>query len=163
MFEGQSKKDDRRRLPADHGRAWRKYVGVPKELIAIRAYENWHWRCVCCGGQSHGYDVKDWLEAEQELERLWSHVTPDDINAFAKEFSWNAIYPSHDCVAKRAYFMALAQVEHSAEQDELYWCEAEREEKKILFAKAFLQFQSQRTHISSGFVRLTGHIVSSSN
>lgn len=36
---------------------------VPHDKIAMRAYEKW-----CKRGQSHGCDVKDWVEAEKELQ-----------------------------------------------------------------------------------------------
>ena len=37
-------------------------VKVPREKIAMRAYEKWLKR-----GQQHGSDVQDWVEAENEL------------------------------------------------------------------------------------------------
>jgi hypothetical protein len=37
-------------------------VKVPAEKIARRAYEKWLQR-----GQPHGGDIKDWIEAENEL------------------------------------------------------------------------------------------------
>ena len=37
-------------------------VQVPREKIAMRAYEKWVKR-----GRPHGTDVQDWIEAEAEL------------------------------------------------------------------------------------------------
>jgi hypothetical protein len=35
---------------------------IPHEKIAMRAYEKW-----CRRGRTHGHDMQDWIEAEQEL------------------------------------------------------------------------------------------------
>lgn len=37
-------------------------VQVPREKIAMRAYDKW-----CQRGQPQGTDVQDWLDAEREL------------------------------------------------------------------------------------------------
>jgi hypothetical protein len=39
-------------------------VHVPREKIAMRAYEKWQKR-----GCSHGNDLQDWVEAENELRQ----------------------------------------------------------------------------------------------
>ena len=44
-------------------------VSVPREKIAMRAYEKW-----CQRGRSHGHHVQDWLEAERELQREYSQM-----------------------------------------------------------------------------------------
>jgi hypothetical protein len=38
-------------------------MGIPREKIAMRAYEKW-----CKRGRPHGTDRQDWLEAEMELK-----------------------------------------------------------------------------------------------
>jgi hypothetical protein len=38
-------------------------VSVPREKIAMRAYEKW-----CQRGRPVGTDVQDWVEAERELQ-----------------------------------------------------------------------------------------------
>lgn len=38
-------------------------VKVPHEKIAMRAYEKW-----CQRGRPHGSDMKDWVDAEKELQ-----------------------------------------------------------------------------------------------
>ena len=37
--------------------------GIPREKIAMRAYEKW-----CKRGRPHGSDKQDWVEAEIELK-----------------------------------------------------------------------------------------------
>jgi hypothetical protein len=37
-------------------------MGIPREKIAMRAYEKW-----CKRGRPHGSDKQDWVEAEKEL------------------------------------------------------------------------------------------------
>ena len=37
-------------------------MGIPREKIAMRAYEKW-----CKRGRQHGSDRQDWVEAEKEL------------------------------------------------------------------------------------------------
>ncbi len=39
-------------------------VHIPREKIAMRAYEKWVKR-----GCTHGHDKQDWIEAEQELRQ----------------------------------------------------------------------------------------------
>ncbi len=38
-------------------------MGLPREKIAMRAYEKW-----CKRGRQHGTDKQDWIEAEAELK-----------------------------------------------------------------------------------------------
>jgi hypothetical protein len=38
-------------------------TSVPREKIAMRAYEKW-----CKRGRPHGMDKQDWVEAESELK-----------------------------------------------------------------------------------------------
>jgi hypothetical protein len=44
------------------GQAPQSVPQIPHEKIAMRAYEKW-----CQRGRTHGHDLQDWLEAEQEL------------------------------------------------------------------------------------------------
>jgi hypothetical protein len=37
-------------------------MGIPREKIAMRAYEKW-----CKRGRQHGSDKQDWVDAEKEL------------------------------------------------------------------------------------------------
>ena len=39
------------------------HMSIPREKIAMRAYEKW-----CKRGQHHGSDKQDWVEAETELK-----------------------------------------------------------------------------------------------
>lgn len=43
---------------------------VPREKIAMRAYEKW-----CKRGRPHGTDKQDWVEAETELRAEMSRTT----------------------------------------------------------------------------------------
>jgi hypothetical protein len=47
-----------------------KSMHVPREKIAMRAYEKW-----CKRGCPHGSDVQDWIEAESELKAEMVRVT----------------------------------------------------------------------------------------
>ncbi len=44
-------------------------VSVPREKIAMRAYEKW-----CQRGRAHGNHEQDWLEAERELQREYAQM-----------------------------------------------------------------------------------------
>jgi hypothetical protein len=45
--------------PQQHGTT----MGIPREKIAMRAYEKW-----CKRGRPHGSDKQDWVDAENELK-----------------------------------------------------------------------------------------------
>jgi hypothetical protein len=44
-------------------------MGIPREKIAMRAYEKW-----CKRGRPHGSDKQDWVEAEIELKTEMSRA-----------------------------------------------------------------------------------------
>lgn len=45
-------------------------VQIPREKIAMRAYEKWVKR-----GMPHGGDVQDWVEAERELKVEYARMS----------------------------------------------------------------------------------------
>jgi hypothetical protein len=44
-------------------------MGIPRDKIAMRAYEKW-----CKRGRPHGSDKQDWVEAENELKMEMSRA-----------------------------------------------------------------------------------------
>ncbi len=115
-------------------------VGIPRELIAIRAYLKWMDRCNACGHTSHGMDLQDWLEAESELREMWSAVCPRDLIQFAQTLDMRSLTPSQKCVEVRAYYKSLQVRAVTPEHARQLWYEAEQEERELLFADAFLNW-----------------------
>jgi len=123
-------------------------AGVSKkpycDLIAVRAYEKWQWRCRIIGHVVHGGDQEDWLLAEAELDLLYGQLNANDLAAFRARVPSIALEPPRERIELRAYYISRASGAQTREDAERCWRQAEGEERTILFAQAFLQFQSQR-------------------
>jgi hypothetical protein len=113
-------------------------LSIPRELIAIRAYLKWKRRCEGSGHMVHGMDVRDWLDAENEIRRLWNGVSPGDLVRFAQDLDTRMLAPSPEHVRMRAYYKSLQDGAATPEQIERFWLDAEREERELAFAETFL-------------------------